>query len=43
MSLREFLASKKITMLDHLPYSSDFDPSDFSAPEDKGNIERNAF
>jgi hypothetical protein len=28
--VREFLASKQITVLEHLPYSPDLVPSDFS-------------
>jgi hypothetical protein len=44
LSVREFLASKQITVLEHPPYSSDLTPSDFfSVPEIKGNIERKAF
>jgi hypothetical protein len=44
-SVREFLASKQITVLEHPPYSSDLAPTDFFlfVPEDKGNIERKAF
>jgi hypothetical protein len=30
LSLREFLASKQITLLEHSPYSQDLVPSDFS-------------
>jgi hypothetical protein len=41
--VREFLASKQITVLEHSPYSPDLTPSDsFSVPEDKGKIERKA-
>jgi hypothetical protein len=42
-SVREFLASKQITVLKHTPYSADLAPSDLFVPEDKGNIERGAF
>jgi hypothetical protein len=39
--VREFLASKQITVLEHLLYSLDLAPNDFfSVPKDKGNIER---
>jgi hypothetical protein len=42
--LREFLASKQITVLEHPPYPPDLSPNDFfSVPEDKGNIERKTF
>jgi hypothetical protein len=42
--VRDFLASKQITVLEQPSYSPDLAPSDFfSAPEDKGNIERKAF
>jgi transposase len=41
LSLREFLASKQITVLENPSYSPDLAPNDFlSFPEDKGNIER---
>jgi transposase len=45
LSVKEFLASKQITLLEHPPYSPELAPSDFffSVPEDKGNIERKAF
>jgi hypothetical protein len=44
LSLRDLLASKQITMLEHIPYSPDLAPSDFFLfPEDKGNIERKEF
>ena len=43
LSVREFLATKQITVLEHPTYSLDLAPSDFSIPEDKGNIERKAF
>jgi len=43
LSVREFLATKQITVLEHLACSPDLAPSDFSVPEDKGNIERKAF
>ena len=44
LSVREFLATKQITVLEHTAYSPDLAPSDFfSVPEDKGNIERKAF
>jgi hypothetical protein len=42
LSVREFLASKQITVSEHPPYS----PSPqwlFSVPEDKGNVERKTF
>ena len=38
LSVREFLATKQITVLEH-PANSPH----FSVPEDKGNIERKAF
>jgi hypothetical protein len=42
--VREFLASKQITVLEKPPYSPDLAPSDsFSVPEEKGKIERKAF
>jgi hypothetical protein len=42
--VKEFLASKQITVLEHPPYSPDPAPKGlFSVPEDKGNIERKAF
>jgi hypothetical protein len=37
LSIREFLATKQINMLEHPAYSP------ISVPEDKGNIERKAF
>jgi hypothetical protein len=43
LSVREFLASKQITVLEHSPYSPYLAPNDFSVPEDKGNIKRKAF
>jgi len=39
LSVREFLATKQITVLEHPVYSTDL----ASLPEDKGNIERKAF
>jgi hypothetical protein len=41
--VREFLASKQITVLEHPPYSPDLGPKDFFVPENKENIERKAF
>jgi hypothetical protein len=42
--VRDVLASKQITVLEHPPYSPDLAPNDyFSLPEEKGNIERKAF
>jgi hypothetical protein len=42
--VREFLAIKQITVLEHPPYIPDLAPSDsLSVPKDKGNIERKAF
>jgi hypothetical protein len=41
--VREFLACKQITVLEHPPYSLDVATSDFFVPKDKGNIERKAF
>jgi hypothetical protein len=36
LPVREFLASKQITVLEHPPYSPDLDPNDFFyVPEDK--------
>jgi len=44
LSVREFLATKQITVLEHPAYSLDLAPSDFfSVPKDKGNIERKVF
>ena len=44
LSVREFLATKQIAVLEHPTYSPDLAPNDFfSVPEDKGNIERKAF
>jgi len=44
LSVREFLAAKQITVLEHTAYSPDLAPNDyFSVPEDKGNIERKAY
>ena len=44
LSVREFLATKQITVLKHPAYSPDLAPPvNFSVPEDKGNIERKAF
>jgi transposase len=37
--VREFLAIKQITLLEHPPYSPDLAP----VPEDKGKIERKEF
>jgi hypothetical protein len=39
LSVRQFSASKQITVLEHLPYSSDL----FLFPEDEGNIEGKIF
>jgi hypothetical protein len=42
--VREFVANKQITVLEHPPCSPDLAPNDFfSVPEDKVNIERKAF
>ena len=41
--MREFLATKQITVLERPARSLDLGPSDFFVPEDKGNIERKAF
>jgi len=41
--VREFLATKQITVLEHPAYSPDLDPKTFFVPEVKGNIERKAF
>ena len=44
LSVREFLATKQITVLEHPAYSPDLAPNDFfSVTEDKGNIESKAF
>ena len=44
LSVREFLTTKQITVLEHPAYSPVLDPNDFfSIPEDKGNIEMKAF
>ena len=44
LSVREFLATKQITVLEHPAYSPDLAPSYFfSVPENKDNIERKAF
>jgi hypothetical protein len=41
LSVKEYSASKQITVVEHLSYSPDLAPSDI--PKDKGNIEGNAF
>jgi hypothetical protein len=42
--VREFLANKQITVLEHHPYSPDLAPNNFFLfPKKKGNIERKAF
>ena len=43
LSVREFLATKQITLLEHPAYSPDLGPVTFSVLEDKGNIENKAF
>ena len=44
LSVKEFLATKQITVLEHPAYSPVLDPNDFfSIPEDKGNIEMKTF
>ena len=44
LPVREFLAIKQMTVLEHTAYSPDLARKDFfSVPEDKGNIERKAF
>jgi transposase len=44
LSVREFLASKQITVLEHPPYSPDLAPNGFfSVLKDKRTIERKAF
>ena len=44
LSVREILATKQITVLEHPAYSPDLDPNDFfTVSEDKGNIERKVF
>ena len=43
LSVREFLATKQITVLKHPAYSLDLAPNDFSVPENEGNTERKAF
>ena len=44
LSVKEFLATKQITVLEHPAYSPDLAPTDlFSVPKGKGNIERKAF
>jgi hypothetical protein len=40
--VREFVATKQITMLEHPLYSPDLTPMFFSVPKDKGNIEKKA-
>jgi len=40
--VRDFLANKQITVLEHPAYSPDLAHNDFSVPKDKGNIERKA-
>jgi len=43
LSVREFLVTKQITVLEHPAYSPDLAPSDFFLfLNDKGNIERKA-
>jgi len=42
--VREFLATKQITVLENPDYSPDLAPHDFfSVTQNKGNIERKAF
>jgi hypothetical protein len=41
--VRELLATKEITVLQHPAYSSDLAPIIFSVPEDKVSIERKVF
>jgi len=41
--VREFVATKEITVLEHPAYSTDLAPLSFSVPEYKGNIERKTF
>jgi len=44
LSMREFLATKQETVMEHPVYSPDLAYNAFfSVPEDKGNIERKAF
>ena len=44
LSVRECLATKQITVLEHPAFSQNQVPNDFfSVPEDKRNIERKAF
>jgi hypothetical protein len=47
LSVREFLATKQTTVLEHPAYSPDLAsplrPRLFSVPENQGNIERRAF
>ena len=43
LSVREFLATKQITVLEHPDYSPGLTPVTFFPPEDNGNIERKAF
>jgi hypothetical protein len=44
LSVREFLATKQITVLEHPTYSPDLAQNYFfSVPDVKGNIERKAF
>jgi len=38
LSVKEFFATKQITLLEHPAYSPDLAPMIFSVPEDKGNI-----
>jgi hypothetical protein len=43
LSVREFLATKHITVLEYPAYSPDLAPMTLSVPEDKVNIGRKAF
>jgi NAD-dependent oxidoreductase involved in siderophore biosynthesis len=43
LSVRVFLASKQITVLEHHPYSPDVAPMLFSVPADKANIQKKVF
>jgi hypothetical protein len=43
LSVREFLARKQVTVLEHPSESPNLAPNDFFSSEDKGNIERKAF
>jgi hypothetical protein len=43
LSMKEFVASKQITVLEHPPYSPDLAAMTFSVPGNNETVERKAF